>query len=154
MQHHAERRSVHRLHADFTAGRMLGIWRTRVIGAARDELRYKRNGDRVRDGNLAHRIDRYPTPLEHTEVTWEHERALGGWRRERALVAHALEHDPASELIENRRAPHVGSAQLPFRPERKRGKRLRGRRMISRRRALRDRTLGRGHDRLTRSPIQ
>ncbi len=154
IQLHAERRAIHRLHPDLTAWRVRAVRRGGVVGATRDQFGDERNRDRIGDHDPAHRIDRDTAPFEHAEIAGKHQRALQGWRRERALIAHPLKQDAAGELVEDGGAPHVGSGEFLFRPERQFGKRLRRRQPIAGRWPLRHRTLRRRDDQRTGAAIE
>ena len=62
----------------------------------------------VGKGNAAHRVDRHATPVHDTEISGIDQSALQRRRGEWPLVAKFLEADPAKQLIEHGRAPHVG----------------------------------------------
>ena len=74
-------------------------------------------------------------------------------RRVRPLVVHRLELDPADELIERRRAPHVLAGE-PRRHEAERRGGLRRRDVLVGQRARRHRRLGDGQDRLAAAPVE
>src|SRR4051812_3609647 len=86
----------------------------RIDGVAPMQSRYECHVIRIRDENLAARIDGDAAPIENAVVSWVNNRALLGWRREDAVVAQSFEDDATHHLVERRGAPHVAFAKRPL----------------------------------------
>ena len=105
------------------------------------------------DQRLANRIDGDAAPVEDAEVGRIRQRLVRRRRRVRALVVHRLELDPADELIERRRAPHVLAGERRRHEAERRGG-LRRRDVLVGQRARRHRDLADRQDRLAGAPVE